>query len=204
MTVTVIYAEMDKYISSGAYVAGQSAEGTGYGIFSYASSSTISAGARFNGASYSCDQAFLRFDTSSIGYDVTDVLLSIFGHSDSSVVDADLVVRAVVWDGGPGPSDFVKGSDLSSLVKVANLNTASYLDSYFSFDSTDNFKDAIVGGGFTSLMIHYANQEYGLGATASEYINFKSKRNIGSSQDPKLIITHELPAPPVVTAAILL
>ncbi len=207
--ITVIYADdTDKFIytADSDLDAARSAIGARYVGQSSTDLYTL-AGGRWSGTEYSFYQSQSRFDTSIIGTGtVSDVQLDIKGYTNFSIEDVVLEVRPFDWDGYGGVGSWQDAIELASLSVVATFDTFNYSSSdYMPFSSTDEFINSINGNGHTSLVIHHPGHVSGALPTENSYLRLKSGNYAGSTDDPKLTITH-IPSlgPLVVPSAILL
>lgn len=166
----------------------------------------IQAGQLYEAAitSYHCHIAFVIFDTSTIGADpVSVVVLSLDGNTDLSL-NAEFEVIATAAGGGytggaVTTSNYVDGSTLSALTKLAGWQSTAYSSAYNAFTSEAAMLTAINGSGNTAFMFFSDRQRDGTAPTSgasnfNERVLFTDADAAGTSTDPKLVITHGVAA----------
>lgn len=197
-TVTTIYSSTaDGYLesSSGGYTI---ARAGGQFLSAFTGSATIDVGQRrFAGKDvlYYCIEGFLSFDTSTIddSDDVTDVSLSLWLTADNSVTDFTIEAREQNWGASLETGDFVAGASLSGLTLLASLSTSGIggTGAYKAFTSEAAFTSATnLKTGTVYVLLSSSRLRTGDQPSGNEYVSFSSADQTGTTQDPKLTITH--------------
>ena len=192
-TVDTIYPSLDGEMYSPGSSYSIAREGTG-SIQARPTDATSLVGQFFAG-SYACYQNFLAFDTSAITDTdtISAVDFSAYLVSDSSDTDFVLEVREKDWGSTFETADFVPGSQLSTYTLLASLNTSGIgstgayktFTSETAFLTTTNIKTGTVRF-FTSSSRQLLNNT----PSANELVEFSQMDASGTTQDPKLVITH--------------
>lgn len=180
------------------------------GIFAVTDESSLPIGqgsSNGGGGYFECYECFVSFDTSSsIGAEDTldAVTLSLWMNFDSSdSVDFNVEARARNWGGSLATDDYVAGASLGNLTLRASLATSGIgaEGEYKAFTSEASFiNDSNLGTGTVPLILFSSRLRAGNRPQTtgdwSEAINFASSDEAGTSQDPKLDITHTSPFSP--------
>lgn len=140
-------------------------------------------------------QAFFGFDTSGIadGDTVSQVDLSLYGAGDNSNDDFVLTALNYNWSGGGLTiADFRNPTQLGALTSLATFNTSGFDDSdYNTFTSAGAvFNSHINKTGTTYLMVVSDQNIAASEPTDDEFVDVSLADEIGTTQDPKLVITH--------------
>lgn len=197
-TVTTVYASAtDGYLLTFDSPYANARSGSGGAILDTGTSLRV--GQEFNGTFYSCYEDFLGFDTSAIPDDdnVSAVDLALWLLTDSSTT-ADFIIESRQRSWGPTltTGDFVPGASLGSLALLASLSTSGIgpTDSYISLVSEAAFLSvANLQTGTVELMLCSSRHRLSNAPTGSESVLFGSADTAGTTQDPKLTITHAGP-----------
>lgn len=146
---------------------------------------------------YYCWESFIDFDTSAIpdADDVTIAVLSLDGAEDTSATDFTVEARLYDWGGTLGSADAVAGADLGSHTLLASWDTSGYSASYNDFTSEAAFVSNISKTGTTSLILNSSRHRNGDTPTGGEFVGFWDQGAAGTTEDPKLVVTHA-PATP--------
>lgn len=143
---------------------------------------------------YYCYQSFITFLTSSLGSDtVSQVDFALYGQGDYSTTDFTIECREYsAWDRSLSTGDFIAGASLSSQTLLASRSSSGFTTSgYNTFtESGTNFQSAINGSGYTSIICASANQTNNVAPTGAEWVRCRDADTVGTTQDPKLTITH--------------
>jgi hypothetical protein len=201
MTVTTVFSGaadgwIDSQDSSSSYATAR----TGGTLAAESAATTFNVGQNYNGLStYSCREGFLSFDTSAItDTDVVSVIvLDVWLVTDTSTTDFTLEARERDWGASLTTADWVSGASLSGLTLMASISTSGIgatgayktLTSQASFLTATNLKTGTVYLLLDSSR-HVGNNQ----PTGQEFILMSSADNAGTTQDPKLTITHAAPA----------
>ena len=141
---------------------------------------------------YNCYEGFVIFDTSSIPDtdDVSAVVASLDGTSDTSTTDFIAGLAASAYDGGAVVSgDWVSGAAIPT-PELATWNSSGYSANYNAFTETADFKTAINKTGNTSLILYSQRHRDATTPTGAEHVIFTDADAAGTTTDPKLDITH--------------
>lgn len=141
---------------------------------------------------YSCDEAFVIFDTSGIPDTdtVSAVVASFDGNLNGSTADFVAGLAASSYNGGAVVTgDWVSGAAIPT-PELGTWNSSGYSADYNAFTETADFKTAINKTGNTSLIIYSQSHRDGTTPTANEYVYFTDADAAGTTTDPKLDITH--------------
>lgn len=166
---------------------------------------TIQIGQRVPAGNFQCYEGFLSFDTSAITDTdvVTVVTLDMWLTTDSSTTDFTLEARDRDWTaGGLTTADYVAGASLSGLTRVASLATSGIgaTGAYKTYTSDASFLTVTnLKTGTVALLIHSSRHSGNNSPAGEENVLFSSADETGTTQDPKLTITHNAlaTAPPV-------
>lgn len=194
-TVTTVYGDTaDTWIQSSSATYSLARAGTGSLTAVSATNSTFRVGQYLSGGTYICSEAFIKFDTSSIPDTdtISQVDLEMVPNADQSATDFTAQARVYDWGAAVDTGDFTAGASLSALTRVATLSssgigTGSYVT--FTEDGT-NFQSAINATGTTYLVLTSDRMEANTTPAGLEYVDFRSADRAGTTDDPKLTITH--------------
>lgn len=193
MTVTVVYSDLsDKYIYC-SNTDMQTAMDGGGSFSTSATTTSIYTGAFLSGATHIYMEGYFRFDTSAVGTDsVSDAVFSAISSANNTTIDVLLEFRALTWDGASGSGDWKTTAQLAALTRVASINTSVYVNSVTYIDHTSDaaFTSEINGSGYTSIIGHFDGHATSTAATGKSYFWYRSSDTTGTTQDPKLTITH--------------
>lgn len=195
MPTTTIYADpAGGYLSNSSATYTTARTGTAVGLFPSVSSFTV--GQQGSSGTYYCYQGFMAFDTSSIPADsATDVTLSLWMSSDGSTNDFDVEIRPKSWMPTLELADWL-GINLDyaySYPLLASRNTLSWPSgAYADLTSTPAFAHNLVRG-YTQLVILSSRlrTHQQPGSTTSERMDFYDAERTGTTNDPKLVVTHD-------------
>lgn len=197
-TVTTFYANTDDgwmdssdasfataRAGSGSFYVGDVSEDLAVG-------NTTSAGVFF------LDQGYIRFDTSSIGdsdsIDAVELSLFQVNHDYNWAVGNHEARSGYTWSGsGVTSADWQDGTEYGALTLCATSAAGSMgSDStYYAYtESGTNFRSAINKTGYTELVLCVSTFASGTAATDLGYGIFRRADNTGTTQDPKLVVTH--------------
>lgn len=156
-------------------------------------------GQRYSGGLnwYFCYEVFLKFDTSAIddGDDVSAAVLSVYGQQDATTGnDFTIQARTKDWGASLTTEDWVAGASLGALSLLATFNTASGFSTAAYNDLTENgtaLRDAVNKTGVTYVLLNSSRHEAGNAPTGGdEYVKIYFSNQTGTTQDPKLVVTH--------------
>ncbi len=150
-------------------------------------------GQLLDSGTYYIDQSFLAFDASSIADTdtVSDVLLELWGNTNLSTTDFTVEVAAYDWGTSVTTGDFRTAAQLSALTVLATYATSGFsTGAYKAFTSTGSFPAAISLTGETRLVAFSAENRTGSAPADYEEVVWTSANAVGTTNDPKLTITH--------------
>lgn len=193
-TVDVFFSSTaDGYINSGDTTYANARAGTGSVLSASTGGSTALLGQLLAAGSYSCREAFVSFDTSSIddAATITAAVLSIYWDDDFTD-DGDFTIEARAHDWGATltTADFVAGASLSSKTLLASLGTASWATGYNNLTSESAFVSAVNKTGTTYVLLASSDQRLNTAPTGQHYVSLQMAETSGTSQDPKLTVTY--------------
>ena len=141
---------------------------------------------------FRCFEAFLIFDTSSIPDTdtVSGVVASLDGSSDLSTTDFVAALGTSSYNGGAVvTTDWVAGASLPA--SLATWNSSGYVAGYNAFTSAGAaFNSAINKTGNTALVLFSENHRDNTAPVLAERVTFTDADAAGTTEDPKLDITH--------------
>lgn len=198
MATTVVYADNDGWVYglSATYATARSTA-----VVAIQANAQLVAGQYYgSGGEYNVIEGFVSFDTSAIpaGDTVSAVTLSLMRYNHSSKVD--FIQRASVRDFGTSvtTADWVAGASLSGLTLDATYSTSSSSSTtvYQDMASEAGLPARVnKGAGAHTRFILWSNRDEagtapGTGAGTNEYESWRGYITAGTTQDPKLTITH--------------
>lgn len=193
-TVTTVFAETtDGYVSSTDNTYSNARNDTGN-----SKTANTTADLRIGQSrpkNYLCEQGFLEFDTSAIddGDTVSAIELALWLTTDSSTTDFVTEARERDWGGSVTTADFVAGTSLAGLTLLASIdsNGIGSAGAYKAFTSEAAFLTATnLKTGMVRMLLASSRQRGGNTPTGNEFCIWESANTTGTSNDPKLTITH--------------
>lgn len=208
MTVTTVFSETnDGQITSSDATYANALAGTGLGFGASTNTTGIRIGQEDIAGESFVDLGYLSFDTSSISDTdtVSSIVLSVYITTDSSTVDFTLRAREHDWGATLTTADWLVPATLSGKTLLASISTAGIsinayndLTSQAAFLTATNLKTGTV---YTVLGSSRFESSTGPPAGGSpEAITISSADVSGTSQDPKLVITHLPPHTGTISA----
>lgn len=201
MTVTTVFSgTSDGFIDSSSTFANYALARAGTGsLAADTASTTFKVGqSRLNGSDTSnCWEGFISFDTSAItdSDTVSVVTLDLWLVTDVSTTDFTIEARERDWGATLTTADYVAGASLSGLTLMASISTSGIgatgayktLTSQAAFLTATNLKTGTV-----YLLVDDSLEVAGTAPSSgvNENVLFSSADNAGTTQDPKLTITH--------------
>ena len=188
-TVTTVYAGTSDgfLLSSNATYSTARAGGT---LAANDSGNTIQVGQTVGFAIY---EAFLHFDLSSIGTDtVTAADIDLYLTTDLSSTDFVTEARTHSWTGsGLTTGDWVAGASLGALTLLATLdsNGIGSTGAYKTMTAETALLTACMTGS-VELVLASSRQRNNNQPSGLEYLIFSSADESGTTQDPKITVTH--------------
>lgn len=199
-TVTTVFASAagDGYLAcnNATYSTARSGGGS---ITVDAVSFLLAGQTQIGGGDYTVYESFVSFDTSAIADAdvVSAVALDLMLNSDSSTTDFTLQARDFDWGASLTTADWVPGANLGSNTLVATLNSSGIgaTGAYKTFTSQAAFLSVSnIKTGTVHLVLASDRTASGVAPpNASEYLGFEDAEQAGTTQDPKLTITHAAP-----------
>ena len=146
---------------------------------------------------YTITEAFIGFDTSSLP-DSDTVSASVLSLKEepgygSFFTEADtLEARVYDWSTSVTTADWRSGTQFDALTRVATLASGSWSTSGYNDLTEDgtNFQSAINKTGTTRLVLCTTKFAAGTTPTGYSYWGIYSADNTGTTDDPKLTVTH--------------
>ncbi|MEO1108248.1 MAG: hypothetical protein AAFX90_10030 [Pseudomonadota bacterium] len=139
----------------------------------------------------------LEFDLSVLpsGDTVSDADLQLYGQQDQSGVDFNVLVAefgiAPPWDSG----DWQTGPDLAALTDLASINTSSFNASGYNTFNSSALTTVVDGKAASQAFILWSDRTESASwpSAIGEYesVNFYSYGQSGTTQDPRIVVTHE-------------
>jgi hypothetical protein len=147
----------------------------------------------FGGSTYFCYEGFVQFDTSTINDtdSVSDAVLSLWGNTDSTTTDFTMQARIHDWGATLATTDHVPGSQLSTKTLLATFNTSGFSTAgYNDFTSNSNFASNVTVTGVTYILVNSDRHMNANTPTGEERLQVKTANTAGTTNDPKLTVTH--------------
>lgn len=196
-TVTTFFASTDNgFIDSSSATYATARDGGG--SFYVSSTDNPTMGYTTSAGQYFLDMAFVRFDTSSLGdTDTIDVVaLAVYGTTSANLGGGELFEARTgyTWSGGGVTSaDWRTGAQFEALTLCATLSLATWSDSgYNTFvESGTTFRSNVNKTGQTEITLCTAkHRTTGTAPSDLSYGTFINATASGTTQDPKLTVTH--------------
>jgi hypothetical protein len=195
MTTTTVFGDTaDDTITSfdNTYSVARDHGGSDEGV--NAATTELVFGQNFSSPTYYCIEAFVAFDTSPIPDTdvVSAAVLSLWGFNDNDASDLMTgVARVFDWSTAVDLTDFRTASQLSALTQVASAAAGVFASgAYFAFTSTGSMPAAINVTGTTRFVLHSNRHAAGTTPTIEEYWQTVASDVAGTTNDPKLVVTH--------------
>lgn len=152
-------------------------------------------GQELAGATYYCYEAFESFDSSSIADSdvVSAVSLDVWLTLDATSTDFTIEARTQNWGATLEAADSVTGASLGGLTLLASLSTSGIgaTGAYKTFTSDAAFLSATnLKTGTVYVMLSSSRHRGNNAPSGQEVIGFAKASTAGTTQDPKLTITH--------------
>ncbi len=192
-TVTTVFADTsDGYITSAGATYTIRRDGTGT-LTADTASATNYTGQDASGVY----QFFCKFDTSAIpdGDTVSAVVFSLYTNGDGTVQDYIAEARAYDYGAAVTSADWTPGASLDSLTLMATFDTTGIsVVAYNDFTSEAGFPAYVSKTGFTPLMVSSSRQRLNQANVGNEYWGLYTANMSGTTNDPKLVVTHAVAA----------
>ena len=146
----------------------------------------------YNGSTtYGVHESFADWDTSAIGTDtVSAATLSLWAVTDDSTSNFTSRIRLYDWGATLTTADWIAGADLSGNTLLATFASAGVTTGAYN-DFTDvAFPANVNTGGATRVVLSSDELEAGNAPAAFQRIIWSSANVAGTTQDPKLVVTH--------------
>lgn len=148
----------------------------------------------FSGPDYYIRQVHLRWDTSSVGADdVTDATLSLYFLSGENTDGwGSLYAREYDYGASLTTADWraTNGTSASDALLAQIARTSISINAYNALTSEAAFVAAINGSGYTGLYVLVSNTESATAPTGWNWPRFWVGDRAGTTEDPKLVVTH--------------
>ena len=156
-------------------------------------SGNITTGQYYVSSAYWGREGFIGFDTSVISTDtVSAATLSLYLIQDNSATDLVVQARLQPWTaGGLTTADWVAGGSLTqTLLASISSNGIGALNAYKDLTSETAFASNINRSGNTEIILHSDRFAAGTVPTGDEYVGWADADYAGTTNDPKLVVTH--------------
>ena len=143
-------------------------------------------------AQYRCYEAFVSFLTSDIpdGDTITAVVLSLYLVDNATTTDFTIEARWSDFGAALATADWVAGASLSALTKLATFATSGLAGGYNTFTSAAAFLANVSKTGTTYILLDSDRMVAATVPTNSENVGFCDSESSGTTNDPKLVVTH--------------
>lgn len=169
----------------------------GTGTINVDTTGVTSATGQFFSSTYSCYEQFWAFDTSPVPVNdaVSAVVFALWMVTDVSTTDFTIEVREKAWVSPLTSADYVSGTTLGNFTQLASLATSGIgAAGYKNFTSVAAFLTATnLKTGTVKIFTSSSRHRLGNTPTTTEYVQFSTADTSGTTQDPKLTITHSTP-----------
>lgn len=194
---TFFSATTDGQIEGNSATYSLAREGTG--TLTTTTNATNEEVGQFFSSTYSCFEVFISFDTSAITDTdiVTSVTLDMWLVTNQNISTWDVEARTHDWGASLTNADYVAGSALGTKTLLSSIaaNTIGSTGSYKTFPSSANFLVATnIKTGTVYILLNTSAQRNNVAPSAADRVFFSMADNTGTTQDPKLTITHNVPA----------
>lgn len=196
-TVSTFYADSSdgEILSHDNFADDYASARAGSAFFSVDNTGTaIKVGQRYNAGLtwYLLYEGFVGFDTSGIpdSDEITDAHVSLYINADATSPDFTVVMYANDWGASLTSGDWVAGASLSGLTVVGSYPTSGFaVNSYHDLGGS-GLAEEINPTGFTRVLIASSRLRDGNAPSGDEYFEFRASEQTGTTQDPKLVVTH--------------
>lgn len=153
------------------------------------------------GPDFYCWESFFSFDTSAIDdADTVSAVVLDLDIKSRNVSGSDFTVEARDFDWGASltTADWIAGADLGSHTLVASVTASSgSVGSYQTFTSETAFLTVTnIKTGTVHLVVNSSRHRVGTSPSGDENITYTPADAAGTTDDPKLTITHDSGPPP--------
>lgn len=194
MTVTTVFssAASDGFLQSSS--ATYSIARAGTATVAVSDTDTFLQVGQFIFGIYVVSEAFLSFNTSVIPDTdaISSAALDLWETLDQTAANFTLRVRTLtLTEGGLVEGDFVPGADISS----TGIHVASHAAGTGVVGAYNTFIDVAMAANInkddlTQMFMYSLEQENNSAPAGNEFVEFSSGDESGTTQDPKLTITH--------------
>lgn len=196
MTVTTVYSgtgDGTNYYVSTTYATAAGGGGTPTSDAASAGNNFI--GQLLSGADYYIMQTGCGWDTSAIddGDTVSDAIVSLWGGADQSATDFTINCYDYDWSGGGWTiADFRSDTQLNGMTVRATFATAGFTNGgYNTFTSSGAGLAPVINKTGTTYLLFASSRQASLTApTGAEYVFVAHAETAGTTNDPKLVVTH--------------
>lgn len=196
-TVSTFYSDAaDGHIESGNATYATARSGGTLGTNSAIASLYIG---QYKPGDYQCIEGFISFDTSALtdSDTISNAALGLYGSGNFSTTDFTIEARVQDWGATLTAADWVAGADLSAKTRVATFATSGFSTSAYNDFTEDgtNFQSNVNKTGTTYLILVSDKLVSGTAPTGDEFVGVYSADTSGTTQDPKLVVTHAAASP---------
>ena len=202
-TLTVFGDASDGGISSQSTVYADAREGTGTAVLVADSTDVdlLNGVSGMNGIGQTdnsnvneCTEGFVAFDTSPLGggASISAAVLSLWDSGSAPSTAFTVEVRSRAWGPTLTTGDFVAGSALSGLTLLAHLASASRAAGAYNAFVDDAMAIGVNQTGFTRMLLNGSLHRLGTepALDTSDALQYSAADEVGTTQDPKLVITY--------------
>lgn len=195
-TVTTVYSgATDGAVVTSSSTYSNARENTGgASITAFPGAVTTGVGQNFATPTYTVYEAFVAFDLSAIpdADRKTAIQLSVWVTDDHTSTDFTLEARHRIWGPTVDTTDFVAGSAHQSFTLLASRLVAATAGAYNTLTSLPEFlSPPFLAADTLPVMLTSSRQRLGNTPTGIEAVNISLGATTGTTQDPKLVITHD-------------
>lgn len=194
MTVTTVYAENDGIIQSSATNYNTARSGNNLSVNTF----QLSTGQLRDGTTRYIFQGKMSFDTSFLvpADVISAAAIELYVYWDATPTDFTLEARQNDYGATLETGDYVAGASLSGLTLLASIGTSGIgIDAYKTLtESGSSLRDALNRDGYTRMLLCSSRTRVGNDPSGDEYLDIRPSSMSGTSQDPKITVTHEIPA----------
>lgn len=207
-TVTTLYPEAsghDGFISSRDDTYSNARQGISSVITLFSVGGTeIWVGQDFDGFEYTCYEAFIQFPTDTLGSleTITDAVFSLWLTADNSATNFTVQIKQYDWGVDLTTGDYLSGTGLASASTRLTLATSGIgsTGAYKTFTNDASFVGSIDPTDEYHMVVCSSRHAAGSTPTGDEFVKFSTVDQSGTTQDPKLVLTHTSSVPPLTTA----
>lgn len=151
----------------------------------------FTSGQLLSGATYFLYEPLVQWDTSAIGTDIVSAAaLSLWAVSNVSDTEFTSNVRLYDWGVAITTADWIAGASLGGQTLLATFASAGVSTGAYNTFTEVALAANINTSGATRIVIGSSEMEAGNAPAAGQHINWSTADTAGTTQDPKLVVTH--------------